>query len=523
MRRRLMLAMVGLVAVVLLIAGVGSLVLTRIEARNDAKAQLVSEADSLRSVSTGKESLKVLHIIHRTLRLENASLIRIDPAGNVTTHLPHGLTPEQLDLAALEAGETTSGRAGGVVYAAAPVDLTPLERERLHNFDGTLAILLTRNVGGLGPSWVYFIVAGAAALAVAALVAWQMSRRMSRPLVEAVGATARIAAGDLESRVPVRAHDYPEFSSLAGSINHMAQSLEDSRARERHLLLAVSHDLRTPLTSIRGFAEAIHDGAVEDEGRAADVIIAESRRLERLVGDLLDLTKLEARQMSISLRPTDVAEVVSTTSEGFRPAAAKGGLALVVHVPEGRPDQRPAEADPDRLAQLLANLIENALAFARSAVTIALGTDPATGACTITVDDDGPGIAAGRLGTGLRALLPGRPRAQPPGRLGARTGHRGGAGGRHGRLGPSGLASVRRGRVPFRRHPALVAGRAPDPDPPRRAGVTRAEERRRPPGSGRPRAEACTVPPWRTPRRPSGAPRCSASCPRRTSSSWRRP
>ena len=115
------------------------------------------------------------------------------------------------------------------MYAAAPVDLTPLERERLRNFDGTLAILLTRNVGGLGPSWEYFIVAGAAALAVAALVAWQMSRRMSRPLVEAVGATARIAAGDLESRVPVHAHDYPEFSSLAGSINHMAQSLEDSR------------------------------------------------------------------------------------------------------------------------------------------------------------------------------------------------------------------------------------------------------------------------------------------------------
>ena len=397
MRRRLMLAMVGLVAVVLLIAGVGSLVLSRIEARNDAKAQLVSEADSLRNVKNGTESVKVLHIIGRTLKLENAELIRIDPAGNLETDLPHGLTADQLDVAALQAGETTSGRAGNFVYAAAPVDLSPLERVRLHDFEGTLAILLTRDVGGLGPSWGYFIAAGAAALAVAALVAWQMSRRMSRPLVEAVGATARIAAGDLESRVPVRAHDYPEFSSLAGSINHMAQSLEDSRARERHLLLAVSHDLRTPLTSIRGFAEAIHDGAVEDEGKAADVIIAESRRLERLVGDLLDLTKLEARQMSISLRPTDVAEVVSTTVEGFRPAAAKGGLALVVDAPEGRPDHPPAEADPDRLAQLLANLIENALDFARTAVTVAFGTDPSTGACTITVDDDGPGIAPGDL------------------------------------------------------------------------------------------------------------------------------
>ncbi len=153
-----------------------------------------------------------------------------------------------------------------------------------------------------------------------------MSRRMARPLVEAEEVTGRIASGELTSRVPVRPHDYPEFTSLAGSINDMAQSLEDGRARERHLLLAVSHDLRTPLTSIRGFAEAIQDGAIEDDGQAADVIIAESRRLERLVGDLLDLTKLEARQMSISLRPTDAAEVVATTTEGFRPAAAKSGV-----------------------------------------------------------------------------------------------------------------------------------------------------------------------------------------------------
>src|SRR6202042_3195999 len=148
---------------------------------------------------------------------------------------------------------------------------------RLHNFAGSLAVLLTRDVGGIGPSWGYFIIAGGAALLVAALVAWQMSRRMARPLVEAEEVTGRIASGELTSRLPVRPTDYPEFASLAGSINDMAQSLEDSRARERHLLLAVSHDLRTPLTSIRGFAEAIHDGAVEDEGGGGDVIIAEAR------------------------------------------------------------------------------------------------------------------------------------------------------------------------------------------------------------------------------------------------------
>jgi two-component system sensor histidine kinase BaeS len=166
--------------------------------------------------------------------------------------------------------------------------------------------------------------------------------------------------------------------------------------------LSVSHDLRTPLTSIRGFAEAIHDGAIEDSAHAADVILAESRRLERLVGDLLDLTKLEAHQMSISLRPTDAAEVVSTTAEGFRPTAAKSGLALVLQVPgqDGLPVSAPAlpvVADPDRLAQLLANLLENAMTFARTTVTVVLSGVPAPGGCVITVDDDGPGIAQGDL------------------------------------------------------------------------------------------------------------------------------
>jgi len=411
MRRRFMLAMVGLVAVGLVVAGAGGLILTRNAARNDAKAQLVTEVQSLTSPTAGTQLLRNLAAVRKVLKLEEADFMTIDRFGTVTSSLPDGLTTENVDVPALQSGHTVSGRAGNLVYAAAPVTLSQAERtriKRLRGFEGTLAILFTQDVGGLGPSWGYFIVAGGAALLIAALVAWQMSRRMARPLVEAMQVTGRIASGELSSRVPVRRSDYPEFTSLAGSINHMAQSLEDSRARERHLLLAVSHDLRTPLTSIRGFAEAIQDGAIEDDGQAADVIIAESRRLERLVGDLLDLTKLEGGQMSIAMRPTDAAEVVTTTAEGFRPAAARSGLQIAVHVPgpdgvppggaaaPAMPDARVA-ADPDRLAQLLANLLENAITFALTTVTVAMSDDPVSGACVITVDDDGPGISAGDL------------------------------------------------------------------------------------------------------------------------------
>jgi signal transduction histidine kinase len=394
MRRRLMLAMVGLVAVGLVVAGAGGLILTRNAARNDAKAEIVTEVESLTSPSAGTQFLRNLGVIRRVLKLEDADFVRINRSGTVVSPLPDGLTAQDLDVAALQAGHTVSGRNGNLVYAAAPVTLSATERERLKDFEGTLAILLTQNVGGLGPSWGYFIVAGGAALLIAALVAWQMSRRMARPLVEAMEATGRIASGDLESRVPIRRSDYREFSNLASSINDMAQSLEDGRARERHLLLAVSHDLRTPLTSIRGFAEAIKDGAIEDDDEAADVIIAESRRLERLVGDLLDLTKLEARQMSINLRPTDAAEVVGTTAEGFRPAAAKSGLQILTELPDFGADA-PVAADPDRLAQLLANLLENAITFARTTVRVTVSDG--VGACVVTVDDDGPGIAEGDL------------------------------------------------------------------------------------------------------------------------------
>lgn len=404
-----MLAMVGLVAVVLVIAGAGSLILTRNAARTQAQQQLVSEANSLTSSKAETRSLAALRVVQKTLKLENAEIIRIDRLGNIVTPLPSDATGLDIDVSAVQSGQTVSGRSGNLVYAVAPVSLTEAERQRLPErlrLGGTFAVLLTRDVSGLGPSWGYFIVAGGAALLVAALVVWQMSRRMARPLVEAMEVTGRIASGELESRVPVRRSDYPEFTSLAGSINDMAQSLEDGRARERHLLLAVSHDLRTPLTSIRGFAEAIQDGAMEDEGQAADVIIAEARRLERLVGDLLDLTKLEAHQMSISLRPTDAVEVVTTTTEGFLPAAARAGLRIVLQVPAAGggapgdvvgPPSLPVAADPDRLAQLLANLLENALTFARTTVRVTMADDRVTGACVITVDDDGPGIAAADL------------------------------------------------------------------------------------------------------------------------------
>jgi two-component system sensor histidine kinase BaeS len=255
-------------------------------------------------------------------------------------------------------------------------------------------VVLTRHVSNAGLSWFYLLLVGAGTLAVAAVVAQRLSRRVTRPLDEAVAATGRIAAGDLGAQVPVARGDYPELASLGRSINTMAASLSRARGLERRFLMAVSHDLRTPLTSIRGFAEAIAEGAATDTRRAASVIASESRRLERLVGDLLELAKLDARHFSLDMRPTDVGEVVVDTAEGFRPVVEKAGLELVVACGDDQPLD--AMADPDRLAQVLANLVENAYKFAQGRISVAATARDGTGV-EVVVEDDGPGLKADEL------------------------------------------------------------------------------------------------------------------------------
>ena len=198
-----MTAFVGLVAGVLIIAGAGSIILTHNAARRQATQQLVTEAQSLTAGASRTQRLAALKTVRRVLRLADARFVRVSALGVVASPLPPGLTSSDLDPQALLAGETVSGRDGNLVFAAAPVTLTSRERAQLR-LRGQLAIVLTREVGDLGPSWGYFLVSGGVALLIAALVAWQLSRRLSRPLVEAMEATARIAAGDLDSQVPVR-------------------------------------------------------------------------------------------------------------------------------------------------------------------------------------------------------------------------------------------------------------------------------------------------------------------------------
>jgi len=381
--RRLTVAIVGMVAGALLLAGVGTLVLTQLGARQEARRDLEQQAVDVATSFQGARRPAVTQALRRALRLQGAEVVLFGASGNRVTALPAGVSDSDLDLAALRAGSVISGAHRDLVFAAARV---PSARP------GAGIVVLTRKPDtGLRSGGRWFALAAIVTLATAAVVASVLGSRLTRPLREAQRATRRIAAGDLSARLPEPRGD-DELATLTRSINSMAAALERSRGLERQFLLAVSHDLRTPLTSIRGFAEAIAEGKAPDDAQAAAVITAESRRLERLVRDLLELAKLDARRFSLDVRATDVAEVVTETAEGFRPAADDAHVQLDV-VTNGQ--GLLATADPDRLAQVVANLVENALKFASGAITV--GAARSGGAVVLWVDDDGPGIPADDL------------------------------------------------------------------------------------------------------------------------------
>ena len=384
MRRRLTRTLVLVVLGALVVSGLGTLVLSLYASRQATQRDLERQAQTIADATAEVRRQQTVPVLRRVLKLNDAAIVAVGPAGAVVGALPAGLRPVDVRPADLLTGATVSGNRGRLAYAAAP---SPLVGAR----GGREVVVFTRDVPWPRASGVFLLGSGLLGLIVAAVVGGRAVRRITQPLVQAEAATRQIAAGDLTATVPVPGDADPEVASLARSINTMAESLARARAVERQFLMSVSHDLRTPLTSIRGFAEAIADGAADDTERAAEVITAESRRLERLVGDLLELAKLEARHFSLDMSPVDLADVVATAAEGFRPAATDLNVELSVDVPE----HVDARADADRVAQVVANLVENGLKYAASYIEVVMTRDGP--GITITVGDDGPGIPAEEL------------------------------------------------------------------------------------------------------------------------------
>ena len=416
MRRRLILIIVGTVVIITVIAGAGTWILARQSTREAAIDQVRSSAQTFgRNFEGGiSERPAVLKVIRLVARLDGAYFLPVLGGVVNSKPLPKPIVPQSTLNRLGRSGLTgpssaVAGSTGSEAWAAVPVGVT--SRGRAATITYRSVLVLTRDIGSPGLSGDFLILAGAV-IAFAIVMSLALSRRITRPLRRAVSTTQRIAGGDLDARVGTQRGDFPELSSLANSIDAMAEGLGRLRSAERQFLLSVSHELRTPLTSIRGYSEAILDGAADDATHAAAVIGNEARRLERLVGDLLDLAKLDTRTFSFHFRTIDVAEVVEEVAEELRPVVDNAGLQLTVHPPE---NPLFARVDPDRLDQVLANLVENAAKYART--RIGLGSTGSGTEAFLVVEDDGPGIPPQEIGlifdrhySADRHARPGRPR-----------------------------------------------------------------------------------------------------------------
>ncbi|HLI45103.1 MAG TPA: HAMP domain-containing sensor histidine kinase [Acidimicrobiales bacterium] len=399
MRGRITATLVGLVVLTLLLAGAGTVLVSRVTARHNAISQLRREATAIARAAARVHQPRVVRLVGRLLALDGGRLLVIGPDGSIETSRPSGITLSDLEPSRLLAGEVVTGVAGNGVFVAEPLRLDPAAR--LHLPAGQPVLLLRRSVGDLLSSWAFLLLVAGVTLLVAGGVAAWLSERISRPILEVRDATVAMAGGELSTRIPVRRGEVAELAALADSVNQMASSIEESRQRERQMLLSVSHDLRSPLTSISGYAEAIEEGIAESPEQAAGVIRLAAARLERLVGDLLDLAKLDAKALSFEIVPADARSIATAAVEALRHEAERRGVQLLgpdPASPEGSPSD--VTCDPDRLAQVITNLVENGLAFAQTSVRVGVERRPGPSGVamvTVLVEDDGPGISPSEL------------------------------------------------------------------------------------------------------------------------------
>lgn len=237
------------------------------------------------------------------------------------------------------------------------------------------------------------LLAGALALLLASILAVALAGSITRPVAELTAATVRVAAGDYAARV--RPAGDGELERLGAAFNQMAARVQEADTRQRDFVANVSHDLRTPLTTVRGFAQALVDGTArtEDQRRmAAEAIDAASERMAGLVESLLDLARLEGRGIAgaLKLEAERLAPLLAASAAAGGAAQAAG-----VDVSIDCPEDLAVRADRVWLGRAFGNVLDNALRFSPRGATVQVrATRPAPAWVDITVEDRGPGIAA---------------------------------------------------------------------------------------------------------------------------------
>ncbi len=231
------------------------------------------------------------------------------------------------------------------------------------------------------------VIAVTVAALAAVVVSVALSGRISRPIGRLAQASRRIASGRYAERVAVTSND--EIGELAESFNTMAASLEATERRRLQLVGDVAHELRTPLATIDGYLEGIEDGIVQPGDQSWALLRGETARLSRLVNDLQELWRAEARQLLVRIEPVDVRELASAVIERYAGPAGERGIRLRL---ESGPVVQPVMADRDRLVQVMDNLLSNAVRYTADDTAVVVRIRSASDNVTVSVADQGRGL-----------------------------------------------------------------------------------------------------------------------------------
>ena len=229
--------------------------------------------------------------------------------------------------------------------------------------------------------------AGLAAGAGGILLVSLMSRRVLSSVGTLNSAAQRLGRGDLSQRVPAKGRD--EIGELGRTFNAMADGLESSERQRRSMVADVAHELRTPLSNIQGYVEAVRDGVLPPDAATIDTIHRQGLSLAHLVEDLRVLAETESPDFHLDRQVHSVNEVVAASVEAFRPRAEAAGVALEVQADPGDPR---AELDRTRVGQVVGNLVDNAIRHTQAGGRVTVSVRADGPAVEVTVADDGQGI-----------------------------------------------------------------------------------------------------------------------------------
>lgn len=230
---------------------------------------------------------------------------------------------------------------------------------------------------------------GLLAAAIALVLTFVLSRRMSSPIGALAATARRLGRGDLSQRVQLR--DRGEVRELAQAFNSMAVDLERLEQLRRNLVADVAHELRTPLSNIQGYVEAIRDGVMKPDGATLDSLNEEAALLSRLVDELQELSLAEAGELKLVYQEEDVTELIRRAAVSWQPQVVAKGMSLSVDLPDKLPS---VNIDWQRINQVLHNLLENAVAHTGKGGIITVAAAERGAWVEISVSDTGEGIPA---------------------------------------------------------------------------------------------------------------------------------